>query len=97
MGKPVALIRILISWHTDDIDREQYNLELSINRAKSIYNWLINNGIESGRLEFTGFGKSRPLFKDIDKKFRALNRRVEVKVIDNISLKRQVDEGDLSD
>jgi len=35
-----------------------------------------------------------PLFKDIDEKFRALNRRVELKVIDNISLRRQVDKGD---
>jgi OOP family OmpA-OmpF porin len=74
-------IRILISGHTDDIGSEQYNLELSINRAKSVYKWLINNGIELGRLEFTGFGKSRPLFKDTDEKSRSLNRRVEVKIL----------------
>jgi outer membrane protein OmpA-like peptidoglycan-associated protein len=77
-------IRIVISGHTDDIGSDEYNLELSINRAKSVYNWLINNGIDSGRLEFTGFGKSRPLYKDTDEKFRALNRRVEVKVIGTI-------------
>jgi outer membrane protein OmpA-like peptidoglycan-associated protein len=76
-------IRIIISGHTDDTGSEQYNLELSINRAKSVYNWLINNGIESGRLEFTGFGKSRPLFKDTDEKSKTLNRRVEVKIPDN--------------
>jgi len=75
-------IRILISGHTDDLGSEDYNLELSINRAKSVYNWLINNGIESDRLKFTGFGKSRPLFKDTDEKSRALNRRVEVKILD---------------
>jgi OmpA-OmpF porin, OOP family len=74
-------IRILISGHTDDIGSEQYNLDLSINRAKSVYKWLINNGIELGRLEFTGFGKSRPLFKDTDEKSRSLNRRVEVKIL----------------
>jgi outer membrane protein OmpA-like peptidoglycan-associated protein len=76
-------IRILISGHTDDQGSEDYNLELSINRAKSIYNWLINNGIESDRLKFTGFGKSRPLFKDTYEKSRTLNRRVEVKLLDN--------------
>jgi OOP family OmpA-OmpF porin len=76
-------IRILISGHTDDLGSDEYNLELSINRAKSVYNWLINNGIDSDRLKFNGFGKSRPLFKDTDEKFRALNRRVEVKLLDN--------------
>jgi len=77
-------IRILISGHTDDQGSEDYNLELSINRAKAVYNWLINNGIESDRLKFTGFGKSRPLFKDTDEKSRTLNRRVEVKLLDNL-------------
>jgi outer membrane protein OmpA-like peptidoglycan-associated protein len=76
-------IRIIISGHTDDLGSNEYNLELSINRAKSVYNWLINNGIESVRLEFTGFGKSRPLFKDTDETSRTLNRRVEVKIPDN--------------
>ena len=77
-------VRILISGHTDDLGSDEYNLELSINRAKTVYNWLISNGIESGRLEFTGFGKSRPLYKDTDEKSRGLNRRVEVKIINNI-------------
>lgn len=77
-------IGILISGHTDDQGSEDYNLELSINRAKSVYNWLINNGIKSDRLKFTGFGKSRPLFKDTDEISRTLNRRVEVKLLDNL-------------
>jgi OmpA-OmpF porin, OOP family len=76
-------IGILISGHTDDQGSQDYNLELSINRAKSVYNWLINNGIESGRLKFTGFGKSRPLFKDTDEKSRTLNRRVEVILLED--------------
>jgi OOP family OmpA-OmpF porin len=75
--------RIMISGHTDDQGSEDYNLELSINRAKSVYNWLINNGIESNRLKFTGFGKTHPLFTDTDEKSRTLNRRVEVKLLDN--------------
>jgi OOP family OmpA-OmpF porin len=76
-------IRILISGHTDDQGSEDYNLELSINRAKSVYNWLINNGIESDRLKFNGYGKSRPLSKDTDERSRTLNRRVEVQLPDN--------------
>jgi OmpA-OmpF porin, OOP family len=75
-------IKLVISGHTDDIGTEEYNLDLSINRAKSVYNWLINNGIDSTRLDYKGFGKSVPLYKETDEKFRALNRRVEVKISD---------------
>lgn len=72
-------IRITISGHTDDTGTEDYNHVLSVNRAKSVRNWLINNGIDSTRLQFAGFGKSIPLVKENDEKSRALNRRVEVK------------------
>ena len=75
-------VRLLISGHTDDLGTEEYNLELSNNRAKSVYNWLINSGIDSTRLDYKGFGKSFPLSKETDEKFRALNRRVEVKIVD---------------
>ena len=74
-------IKISIEGHTDDIGTEQYNDLLSINRAKSVYNWLINKGIDSTRLGFTGFGKSRPIFNEKDVEHRALNRRVEVRII----------------
>lgn len=75
-------VRLRIAGHTDDIGTEDYNLTLSINRAKAVYKWLIDNGIKSDRLEYIGFGKSLPLFKETDEKYRALNRRVEVKIID---------------
>lgn len=76
---PEIIIRI--EGHTDDIGTEQYNDVLSINRAKSVYNWLIDKGIDSTRISFTGFGKSRPIFSEKDEEHRALNRRVEVRII----------------
>ena len=74
-------IVISIEGHTDDIGNEQYNDLLSLNRARSVYNWLINKGIDSSRLSFTGFGKSRPIYNDMDEEHRALNRRVEVRIV----------------
>jgi len=74
-------IKISIEGHTDDTGTEQYNDVLSLNRAKSVYNWLIDKGIDSSRLSFTGFGKSRPIFSEKDEDHRALNRRVEVRII----------------
>jgi OOP family OmpA-OmpF porin len=74
-------LRLMISGHTDDVGSDDYNLKLSINRAKSVYYWLIDQGIDTARLEFTGYGKSKPMYKDTNEKSRALNRRVEVKII----------------
>lgn len=76
-------IKISIEGHTDDIGTEQYIDELSINRASAVNIWLINKGINSTRLSFTGFGKSRPIFSEKDEKHLALNRRVEVRIIKN--------------
>jgi OmpA-OmpF porin, OOP family len=75
-------VRLRIAGHTDDIGTEEYNLDLSINRAKTVYKWLLDNGINDDRLEYIGFGKSLPLYKETEEKYRALNRRVEVKIID---------------
>lgn len=76
-------IKLKISGYTDDIGTEEYNYELSVNRAKSVYKWLIGNGVDSTRLQYTGFGKSFPIFKENDERSRALNRRVEVRIIDS--------------
>jgi OmpA-OmpF porin, OOP family len=76
-------INIQISGYTDDIGTEEYNQVLSVNRAKSVYNWLVSNGIDPCRLKYTGFGKSQPLYSGSDNTLRALNRRVAVKIITN--------------
>ena len=74
-------LRFRICGHTDNIGTDEYNLDLSIKRAKSVYNWLVNKGIQPSRLEYTGFGKREPLINSTDDKSRAVNRRVEVQVI----------------
>jgi OmpA-OmpF porin, OOP family len=73
-------IRILICGYTDDQGSREYNLELSVNRAKTVYTWLVNQGIEANRLKYIGFGKSYPLYNDKSGKFNEFNRRVEIKI-----------------
>jgi len=73
-------INLLISGHTDDRGTEEYNQELSVNRANSVYTWLITNGIDSTRLNYKGFGKRQPLYDGADERQRALNRRVVVQI-----------------
>jgi outer membrane protein OmpA-like peptidoglycan-associated protein len=60
-------------------------LNLSTQRAKAIYNFLVYNEIDKLRLSFQGFGSSKPLYEIPEKteEERAANRRVEIFIVDN--------------
>lgn len=53
-------ITIEMASHTDRIGSEEYNLDLSQRRAKSVIDYLIAAGITPDRLQYQGYGKSRP-------------------------------------
>lgn len=67
--------------HTDTIGTNQYNQELSLNRALAIYNCLINQGIDKERLNCEGKGESEPLKELLYKENFDKNRRVEFEFI----------------
>lgn len=68
----------------DALDTDTFELKLSENRAKYIYQFLINNGISAERLSFIGFGKQHPIVPDEKTEEDAQkNRRVEIRVIHN--------------
>ena len=56
---------------------EEHNQILSENRAKSVYNYLIENGIAKDRLSYKGFGESIPKYTNETKEGRQGNRRTE--------------------
>lgn len=63
-----------------DIDTRQYRL--SNNRARSIYNFLRDNGIPQQRMSWKGFGYKHPLITpEISEADRTTNRRVEIKIL----------------
>jgi outer membrane protein OmpA-like peptidoglycan-associated protein/tetratricopeptide (TPR) repeat protein len=68
-------ISIQVQGHTDNIGNDASNLKLSDNRARSVYNYLIEQGISENRLTFKGFGKSMPVADNETEKGRAKNRR----------------------
>ncbi|MDE6489150.1 MAG: OmpA family protein, partial [Paramuribaculum sp.] len=53
-------ITIEMTSHTDRIGTDDYNIDLSKRRAKAVVDYLIEAGIAPDRLQFHGFGKSRP-------------------------------------
>ena len=75
-------IKIEISGHTDSDGDDDSNLELSINRAKAVVNWLIDNGIKTSRLTFKGYGETKPLVSNNTVNNKAKNRRTELTIIE---------------
>lgn len=79
--KDDAKVRVLVEGHTDATNTDAYNLDLSQRRAKSVVDWLTKAGVEGGRLEAKGFGRTKPVADNATAQGRALNRRVEVSVL----------------
>ena len=73
--------RFRIEGHTDSTGKKAKNMTLSQNRADAVKVYLIQGGIDAGRLESQGFGPDRPIASNKNKKGRELNRRVEINLI----------------
>lgn len=63
--------------HTDDVGAAEMNLQLSIDRANSVKNWLVSKGIDANRLTTRGMGMTDPLVPNTSDENRQKNRRVE--------------------
>jgi OOP family OmpA-OmpF porin len=74
-------LSIKISGHTDNKGSESYNTKLSNERAQSVVKFLASKGIEVARLEFEGYGPSKPVDTNDTEEGRANNRRVEFTIL----------------
>jgi OOP family OmpA-OmpF porin len=74
--------RMAIEGHTDDRGPADYNQTLSQARASSVMNWLLSHGVEHGRLEAHGYGKTKPIADNATDTGRTANRRVEFKILE---------------
>lgn len=75
------LVSVKIVGHTDNLGNSSYNKKLSEERAKSVYNILINKGISSDRIAFEGCGAEQPIATNETEVGRSQNRRVEVEIM----------------
>ena len=73
-------MKIKIIGHTDLHGTDEYNLELSKNRAMAVQKYLEKKGIAHERLDSMGAGKSNPVLNEISYQADKLNRRTEFKV-----------------
>jgi outer membrane protein OmpA-like peptidoglycan-associated protein len=75
-------LKIQVNGHTDNVGSEKDNLSLSEARAKAVHDFLLENGIEPGRLRFRGFGETSPIASNETEEGRRQNRRTEFMVIE---------------
>ncbi len=72
---------IQISGHTDNIGKEDYNLELSEQRAKVVAEYLLQKGLKEAQISYKGYGSSKPIVPNDSSENRAKNRRVEILIL----------------
>jgi len=74
-------LRLEIQGHTDNIGSQEYNLRLSENRARAVYDAIIRNGIDASRLRYRGFGFAKPVASNSTGEGRSQNRRTQFVVL----------------
>ena len=68
-----------INGHTDSDGSDEYNLKLSLERADSVRQYLVqNHNIDDGRLRVMGYGEGLPLNANRTRAEKQINRRVEI-------------------
>ncbi|MBP5666664.1 MAG: PD40 domain-containing protein [Salinivirgaceae bacterium] len=80
--KNSAGVKFEIGGHTDNVGNDAYNQQLSEKRAKSVYDYLISQGVGQSQLSFKGYGKQVPIGDNSTAEGREQNRRTELKVVE---------------
>lgn len=70
-------LSVTVAGHADSLGDAAYNKRLSAKRAQSVVNHLVSRGVSRTRLQFVGYGESRPIATNATEEGRAKNRRVE--------------------
>ncbi|MGH7658108.1 MAG: OmpA family protein, partial [Gemmatimonadales bacterium] len=83
---------LLIVGHTDSVGTDSYNLDLSRRRADAASDYLASQGVLRTRLNTQGMGENDPVAANDTETGRQANRRVEVAIYANESLKAEARE-----
>ncbi len=75
-------LQIEIRGHTDNVGNDKYNKNLSIKRAGSVYDYLIEKGIQKTQMKYRGFGNKVPIAENDTEEGRSMNRRVEIIIVE---------------
>jgi outer membrane protein OmpA-like peptidoglycan-associated protein len=74
--------KVRVEGHTDNVGNKAFNQRLSQQRAQSVREYLISQGVEPKRLLAQGYGMSKPIDSNDTEEGRAKNRRVEFNIVE---------------
>ena len=74
-------VKVELSGHTDNVGAKDYNKKLSQDRAQSVMDYLVGKGVSPARLRAMGYGMEQPITTNDTDEGRAMNRRVEFRVV----------------
>lgn len=75
-------LKVEFGGHTDNSGDKAFNKTLSTNRARAVYDYVIQNGgIASTRLSYKGYSDTKPKVPNDSPENKAKNRRTELKVL----------------
>ncbi len=79
-----------VGGHTDSTTDNNHDYTISVERAKVVFNKLVDNFVDRNRLKITGYSASQPIGSNSDESGRAINQRVELKIIGYEEEKKEV-------
>lgn len=71
-------VAVQIDGHTDSVGGEDYNVDLAMSRADSVFQLLVDAGVAPSRLSTATYGEEQPIANNDSDAGRARNRRVEI-------------------
>jgi outer membrane protein OmpA-like peptidoglycan-associated protein len=74
-------VKVELAGHTDNVGPKDYNRKLSQDRAQSVMDYLVSKGVSPQRIAASGFGMDEPITTNETEDGRAMNRRVEFRVV----------------
>ena len=86
---------IKIIGYTDNTGKVDYNQLLSEKRARSVYDYLMTQGVSTNRMSYEGRGVHDPVADNNTPEGRALNRRVEIVILPNEKMIQEAKQGTL--
>ena len=81
MMKDNTKVIIQLEGHTDNVGNAQKNLDLSQDRVDAVKKYLVSKGVGKDRIKTKAFGGTQPISTERTEEARALNRRVEMRVL----------------
>ena len=70
-----------VAGHTDNVGGDAVNQRISEQRANSVASYLMGQGVQRERFEIVGMGERYPIASNDTDSGRALNRRVEIRLL----------------